>query len=163
MNKPVDTITAIDHNSLVTSHLVKMRGTNIGQSVEEPLQTISAQGRHFAEVRSLLIKYYGNEKDGQSLNEPLDTIPTKDRFGLVMVYICDEPYVIVDIGLRMLQPHELFAAQGFPADYVYNRQADGTPITKTAQVQKCGNAVCPPVAKAIVEANLNEKKSLESA
>lgn len=157
MDKPVDTITAIDHNSLVTSHLVKMRGSNVGQSVEEPLQTISAQGTHFAEVRALLVKYYGNEKDGQPLNEPLDTIPTKDRFALITVYIAGEPYVIVDIGLRMLQPHELFAAQGFPANYIYNRQADGTPITKTAQVAKCGNAVCPPVAKAIVDANINKK------
>lgn len=162
MNKPVDTITAIDHNSLVTSHLVKMRGTNIGQSVEEPLQTISAQGKHFAEVRALLVKYYGNEKDGQPLNEPLDTVPTKDRFALITVYIGSEPYVIVDIGLRMLQPHELYAAQGFPADYIFDRQADGTPITKTAQVQKCGNAVCPPVARAIVAVNLNERFLLEN-
>lgn len=163
MNKPVDTITAIDHNSLVTSHLVKMRGTNVGQSVEEPLQTISAQGKHFAEVRALLVKYYGNEKDGQPLNEPLDTIPTKDRFGLVTVYISGEPYVIVDIGLRMLQPHELYAAQGFPADYIFDRQADGTPITKTAQVQKCGNAVCPPVARAIIAANLIAPNFMEKA
>ena len=163
MNKPVDTITAIDHNSLVTSHLVKMRGTNVGQSVEEPLQTISAQGKHFAEVRVLLVKYYGNEKDGQPLNEPLDTIPTKDRFGLVTVYISGEPYVIVDIGLRMLQPHELYAAQGFPADYIFDRQADGTPITKTAQVQKCGNAVCPPVARAIIAANLIAPNFMEKA
>lgn len=163
MDKPVDTITTIDHNSLVTSHLVKMRGTNIGQSIDEPLQTISAQRNHFAEVRALLIKYYGNEKDGQPLNKPLDTIPTKDRFGLVTVYIRGEPYVITDIGLRMLQPRELFAAQGFPDDCIFDRQADGTPITKTAQVQKCGNTVCPPVAKAIVAANLNEKKLLEDA
>lgn len=143
--------------------LVKMRGTNIGQSVEEPLQTISAQGKHFAEVRALLVKYYGNEKDGQPLNEPLDTVPTKDRFALITVYIGSEPYVIVDIGLRMLQPHELYAAQGFPADYIFDRQADGTPITKTAQVQKCGNAVCPPVARAIVAVNLNERFLLENA
>ena len=140
-----------------------MRGTNVGQSVEEPLQTISAQGKHFAEVRALLVKYYGNEKDGQPVNEPLDTIPTKDRFGLVTVYISNEPYVIVDIGLRMLQPHELYAAQGFPADYIFDRQADGTPITKTAQVQKCGNAVCPPVARAIVAANLITPNFMEKA
>ncbi len=161
MDKPVDTITAIDHNSLVTSHLVKMRGTNVGQSVEEPLQTISAQGKHFAEVRALLIKYYGDEKYGCSLDEPLDTIPTKDRFALITVHIGGKPYIIVDIGLRMLQPHELYAAQGFPADYIFDRQADGTPITKTAQVQKCGNAVCPPAAKAIVEANLTQPNFME--
>ena len=163
MNKPVDTITAIDHNSLVTSHLVKMKGTNIGQSLEAPIQTITAGGLHFGEVRALLVKYYGNEKDGQPINEPLDTIPTKDRFALITVYIEGEPYVIVDIGLRMLQPHELFAAQGFPADYIFDRQADGTPITKTAQVQKCGNAVCPPVARAIVTANLIAPNFMEKA
>lgn len=161
MDSPVDTITAVDHNSLVTSHLVKMRGTNVGQSVEEPLQTITAGGLHFGEVRALLIKYYGNEKDGQPVNEPLDTIPTKDRFALITVYIGGEPYVIVDIGLRMLQPHELYAAQGFPADYIFDRQADGTPITKTAQVQKCGNAVCPPVAKAIIAANIAKLQKQE--
>ena len=163
IDKPVDTITAIDHNSLVTSHLVKMKGTNIGQSLEAPIQTITAGGLHFGEVRALLVKYYGNEKDGQPVNEPLDTIPTKDRFALITVYIGGEPYVIVDIGLRMLQPHELYAAQGFPADYIFDRQADGTPITKTAQVQKCGNAVCPPVARAIVAANLTKKILLKNA
>lgn len=147
MNKPVDTITAIDHNSLVTSHLVKMRGTNIGQSVEEPLQTISAQGKHFAEVRALLVKYYGNEKDGQPLNEPLDTVPTKDRFALITVYIGSEPYVIVDIGLRMLQPHELYAAQGFPADLYlrpsgrrYPDNQDGT----GAEMRQRGLSACCP-------------------
>ena len=140
-----------------------MKGTNIGQSLEAPIQTITAGGLHFGEVRALLVKYYGNEKDGQPINEPLDTIPTKDRFALITVYIGGEPYVIVDIGLRMLQPHELFAAQGFPADYIFDRQADGTPITKTAQVQKCGNAVCPPVAKAIVTANLTKPQIMEKA
>ncbi|MCX4348392.1 MAG: DNA cytosine methyltransferase [Alphaproteobacteria bacterium] len=160
---PLGTITRIDHSQVVTSHLVKMKGTNIGQSLEAPIQTITAGGLHFGEVRALLVKYYGNEKDGQPINEPLDTIPTKDRFALITVYIGGEPYVIVDIGLRMLQPHELFAAQGFPADYIFDRQADGTPITKTAQVQKCGNAVCPPVAKAIVTANLTKPQIMEKA
>lgn len=145
MNKPVDTITAVDHNSLVIAHLAK------------------DEEKHISEVLALLVKYYGNEKDGQPVNEPLDTIPTKDRFALITVYIGGEPYVIVDIGLRMLQPHELFAAQGFPANYIFDRQADGTPITKTAQVQKCGNAVCPPVAKAIIAANLTEPQNMEIA
>lgn len=154
LDAPADTITTIDHNSLVAASLVKMKGTNIGQSFAEPVQTITAGGTHFAEVRALLVKYYGNEKGGTSLDDPLDTIPTKDRFALITVYIKGEPYIIVDVGLRMLQPHELFAAQGFPKNYIFDRQADGTPITKTAQVQKCGNSVCPPVAKAIVEANI---------
>lgn len=160
-DSPLGTITRIDHSQIVTAFLAKFRGTNIGQNMKEPLQTISAQGTHFAEVRALLVKYYGNEKNGQPIDEPLDTIPTKDRFALITVYIGGEPYVIVDIGLRMLQPHELFAAQGFPADYIYDRQADGTPITKTAQVQKCGNAVCPPIAKAIVAANLTKPQIIK--
>lgn len=142
---PLGTITRIDHNSLVTSYIVKMRGTNIGQNMEVPLQTISAQGKHFAEVRALLIKYGADKIDD------------------FKVYVDSEPYAIVDIGLRMLQPHELFAAQGFPTDYIYDRQADGTPITKTAQVAKCGNAVCPPVAKALVAANLSEPDYMEKA
>lgn len=163
MNKPIDTITAVDHNSLVTSHIVKMRGTNIGQSLDEPLQTITAGGNHFAQVLALLVKYYGNEKGGISIDEPLDTITTKDRLALITVYIKGEPYIIVDIGLRMLQPCELFPGNGFPADIIYDRQVDGTPVTKTAQVQKCGNAVPPQFAEAIVGANLTEPSRQETA
>lgn len=155
MNSPVDTITAVDHNSLVTSHLAKVEDWKI--------QDIKVGKANFNEVLALLVKYYGNEQGGISLDEPLDTIPTKDRFALITVYIKGEAYIIIDIGLRMLQPHELFAAQGFPADYKFTHQADGTPITKTAQVQKCGNAVCPPVAKAIVAANLTEPNFMEKA
>lgn len=77
---------------------------------------------------------------------------TKDRFGLVTVH--GRQYRIVDIGMRMLQPHELFAAQGFPPGYVIDHGADGRKITKTAQVRLCGNSVAPPNAAAIVRANL---------
>jgi DNA (cytosine-5)-methyltransferase 1 len=84
----------------------------------------------------------------------MHTVPTKDRFGLVMVK--GEPYAIVDIGLRMLAPRELYRAQGFPEDYRIDFGADGRPLTKTAQVRMCGNSVCPPLAKAIVAANYSE-------
>src|SRR5690606_27606275 len=75
---------------------------------------VSAGGIHAAEVRAFLIKYYGNEQDGHDLENPLGTVTVQDRFGLVTVTIGGEEYVIVDIGMRMLTPRELFAAQGFP-------------------------------------------------
>src|SRR5690606_14953126 len=101
----------------VTSNLVKLRGTcRDGQSVEEPLHTISAGGTHMAEVRAFLLKYYGNESEGHDPEGPLGTVTTKDRFGLVTVTIEGEEYVIVDIGMRMLTPRELFNAQCFPPD-----------------------------------------------
>jgi DNA (cytosine-5)-methyltransferase 1 len=162
--EPVGTITpgGLGKTGLVTSHLLKLRGTcKDGQSVTEPAPTITAGGLHLGEVRAFLLKYYGNEKDGCDLREPLHTIPTRDRFGLVTVQ--GQPYQIVDIGMRMLEPHELFAAQGFPADYIHNHDGHGNPITKTAQVARCGNAVCPPVAEAIVRANLVEQTTQREA
>src|SRR5207253_720368 len=116
-----------------------------------PLHTISAQGQHHAEVRAFLIKYYGADQDPR-LEEPLHTITTKHRFGLVTIH--GQDYEIVDIGLRMLEPHELYRAQGFPDDYVIDEipdpkqlfanghQAEGDPLklpriklTKSAQVR----------------------------
>jgi len=146
----------------VTSHLLKLRGTSeahiaaSAEAVAEPLNTISAQGLHMAEVRAFLIKYYGNEQTGHGLADPLGTVTVQDRFGLVTVTIDGEEYVIVDIGMRMLTPRELFNAQGFPPDYIIDRDAQGRPITKTAQVAKCGNSVCPPLAEALVRANMAE-------
>lgn len=139
---------------VVTSNLVKLRGTcRDGQPTDEPLHTISAGGTHMGEVRAFLIKYYGNESDGHGLDSPIGTVTVQDRFGLVTVQIGGEPYVIVDIGMRMLTPRELFNAQGFPPDYIIDRDIEGRPITKTAQVAKCGNSVCPPIAEALVRAN----------
>jgi DNA (cytosine-5)-methyltransferase 1 len=155
--EPLHTITSSDHNSLVTSNLVKMRGDNIGQDDRDPLQTISAQGTHFAEVRAFLIKYYGTDQD-PNLTEPLHTVTTKDRYGLVTV--AGEEYAIADIGLRMLAPKELFKAQGFPNNYITEWGIDPNGqrinLTKSAQVRMCGNSVCPPVAAALVRANLPE-------
>jgi DNA (cytosine-5)-methyltransferase 1 len=149
---PLDTITATDHHALVASHLVKLRGTNTGQDVRDPLQTISAQGTHFAEVRAFLIKFYGEGGQWSSPRDPLHTISTKDRMGLVTVH--GEEYAIVDIGMRMLTPRELFLAQGFRPDYRIDIEFDGKPLTKTAQVRMCGNSVSPPCAEATVRANV---------
>ncbi|HHH1259001.1 TPA: DNA cytosine methyltransferase [Yersinia enterocolitica] len=154
LNQPAHTVTTVDHHALVTSNLIKMRGTNTGQKVTDPLQTVTAGGNHFGEVRAFLLKYYGNEKEGVSLNDPLHTVTTNDRFGLVTVEGID--YRIVDIGMRMLQPHELYAAQGFPNWYIIDRDYTGTKYAKDKQVARCGNAVPPPFAEALVRANLPE-------
>lgn len=154
LTQPLPTVTTVDHNALVTSHLVKLRGTcQHGQPVTEPMPTVTAGGLHIGEVRAFLLKYYGTNI-GHPADEPLQTVTTKHRFGLVTVR--GEDYQIVDIGMRMLEPHELFAAQGFPDDYVIGHDANGKKFTKTAQVARCGNAVCPPLAAALVRANLPE-------
>jgi DNA (cytosine-5)-methyltransferase 1 len=153
VGEPVKTLDTSNRFSLVTSNLVKMRGTNIGQSVTEPLQTITAGGLHFGEVRAFLLKYYGTGT-GQEIEEPLHTVTTKDRVGLVTVE--GQDYCIVDIGMRMLEPHELFAAQGFPVDYIIDKDSDGNKLSKAAQVKMCGNSVSPKVSKHLVMANLPE-------
>lgn len=156
VDDPIGTVTAGGggKSAIVTSHLVKMRGTNTGQPVTDPLQTITAGGLHFGEVRSFLLKYYGSADNGQTLDQPLHTVTTKDRFGLVTIKGVE--YQIVDIGMRMLEPHELFAAQGFPSNYVIAEDANGQKYSKSAQVARCGNAVPPPFAQALVRANLPE-------
>lgn len=161
LDHPTGTVTTVDHHSIVTSHMVKLRGQNVGAATDEPVHTISAQGTHHGEVRVFLVKYYGSDKDGQELPDPLHTIPTRDRFGLVMVK--GEPYAIVDIGLRMLTPRELYRAQGFPDGYRIDTGAAGEPITKTAQVRMCGNSVCPPLARALVDANFSEAQAQRRA
>lgn len=157
IEQPLNTVTASGAAAgLVTSHLVKLRGDNVGGPVTEPLHTISAQGTHHGEVRAFLVKYYSEGGQDQSQNDPAHTIPTKDRLGLVTVTIAGEEWVIVDIGLRMLSPKELYAAQGFPESYRFETGAAGEPMTKTAQVRMCGNSVSPPPAEALVRANYSE-------
>ncbi len=153
-DEPIRTLDTSNRFSLITSHLIKLRGTcQHGQPVTEPMPTITAAGLHVGEVRAFLLKYYGTNT-GQRCDEPLQTITSKHRFGLVTVH--GEKYQIVDIGMRMLEPHELFAAQGFPADYVIDRDDQGKKLSKAAQVALCGNSVPPVMAEALVRANLPE-------
>lgn len=154
LDRPLLTLDTSNRYALVTSHLVKLKGTNIGQPVADPVQTITAGGTHFGEVRAFLLKYYGTADNGQTMDDPLHTITTKDRFGLVTIH--GSEYQIVDIGMRMLEPHELFAAQGFPKSYIIDRDYTGRKYPKTAQVARCGNSVPPPFAEALVRANLPE-------
>jgi len=154
-DKPVHTITTGNHHGLVTSHLVKLRGTcRDGQRTGEPMPTITAGGLHVGEVKTMLaVESYDEQRADQVLaflrqycGDDYDGLVTVD--GIV--------YRIVDIGMRMLQPHELYRAQGFPEWYIIDRDYRGVKYAKDKQVARCGNAVPPPFAEALVRANLPE-------
>jgi DNA (cytosine-5)-methyltransferase 1 len=153
IDEPIMTVDGSNRYGLVTSFLSKFYKTGIGQDVKEPLHTITTSAGHFGEVRAFLIKYYG-QGTGQKIEEPLDTITANDRFGLVTIQGVD--YQIVDIGLRMLEPKELYGCQGFPEDYIIDHDYTGKIYPRTEQVKRCGNAVPPPFANALVRANLPE-------
>lgn len=157
---PLSTITHRGtQQQIVAATLVSLHGTTEhhlgGRSIEEPLASIAAGGMHAAEVRVFLMKYYGTDQDPR-LELPLHTVTTKERFAIVYVY--GEQYVIVDIGMRMLVPRELYRAQGFPDTYVIEvlYQKPGAKrarrLSNTAQVKMCGNSVNPDVAAALVRA-----------
>lgn len=185
MTDPMPTITAGPKENpagaphalgVVSSHLVKLRGTSTAAGADEPLHTVSAGGLHHAEVRAFLLAYYGTDQD-QGPDSPLATVTSRDRFGLVTIH--GQDYEIVDIGLRMLAPHELYRAQGFPEHYVINEIPDPgllfangeqttvdplslprIPLTKSAQVRMCGNSVCPPLSEALIRANFVHEQRL---
>lgn len=166
---PLHTISAGGtHHGLVTAFMERQFGASVGQGVDEPAPTITAGGGGKSSlvelqlspeveagalrVAAFLISYYGTE-NMSAADAPAPTITTRDRLGLVTVTIKGTPYVIVDICLRMLQPAELYKAQGFPADYIISHGADGKPFTKTQQVHMCGNSVSPPPMAALARAN----------
>ncbi|MBS5372022.1 DNA cytosine methyltransferase [butyrate-producing bacterium] len=150
---PIMTVDSSNRYGLVTSFISKFYKSGTGQDAREPLHTITAGDGHFGEVRAFLTKYYGSGT-GQSVKDPLDTITAQDRFGLVTIYGTE--YQIVDIGLRMLEPKELYGCQGFPEDYIIDRDYTGKTYPRSEQVRRCGNAVCPPLPAALVKANLPE-------
>ena len=153
IGNPIMTVDGSNRYGLVTSFLSKFYKSGIGQDEREPLHTITTSAGHFGEVRAFLIKYYG-DATGQDIEQPLDTVTTKDRFGLVTIEGVD--YQIVDIGLRMLEPRELYRCQGFPGDYIIDHDYTGKTYPRSEQVRRCGNAVCPPIPAALVRANLPE-------
>lgn len=139
MDEPAHSVTTVDHHAVVASHLVKLRGTcKDGQAIDQPMPTITAGGLHVGEVKTFLEKYCGTGELA------------------CLVHIDGVPYQIVDIGMRMLQPHELYRAQGFPEWYIIDRDYRGVKYAKDKQVARCGNAVPPPFAEALVRANLPE-------
>ena len=177
--QPIHTITAKADTALVTAFLEQANGGGPNgnparaRGADEPVSAITASGSqqrlvtadlsHLSpeaeagalRVAAFLINYYGNGT-ARDLGAPLDTVTTRDRLALVTVTIRGTPYVIVDIHLRMLRPHELYRAQGFPQDYIHTRTADGSPLTITAQVRMVGNSVSPPPLRALAEANLDQ-------
>lgn len=153
LDAPIMTVDGSNRYGLVTSFLSKFYKSGTGQDIREPLHTITCSPAHFGEVRAFLIKYYG-QGTGQDIKNPLDTVTAQDRFGLVTIEGVD--YQIVDIGLRMLEPKELYGCQGFPEDYIIDRDYEGKEYPRSEQVKRCGNAVCPPIPAALVKANLPE-------
>lgn len=166
---PLHTISAAgQHHGAVTAFLSRQFGASIGQGVDEPAPTVTAGGGGKTSVVELqlapeveagalsvaafLMSYYGTDNTSRP-DEPSPTVTTKDRLALVTLTIQGTPYVVVDIGLRMLQPRELYRAQGFPDDYQIDRGADGEAFTKSQQVHMCGNSVSPPHMAAIARAN----------
>ena len=154
VDKPLMTVDASNRYGLASAFITQFNNHCDGQTLEEPLNTITAGFGHFGEVRAFLTKYYGSGTSGSDVSEPAPTITAKDRMALVTVKGVD--YQIVDIGLRMLTPRELFNAQGFPSDYIIDVDADGKAYPRGEQVARCGNAVCPPIPAALVRANLPE-------
>lgn len=152
LSEPIRTIDTSNRYALVTAFITKFYKSGIGQGCNEPLHTITTSPGHFGLVCAFLIKYYGGGC-GQTIDRPLDTITTKDRFGLVTVLIGGEQYVIKDIFLRMLKPSELKIMQGFPEDYIIDRDIDWKPYPLKEQVARIGNSVVPVMAQKLVEAN----------
>ena len=154
IQKPLMTVDASNRYGLVSAFISQFNNNSIGQELTKPINTLTAHTNHFAEVCAFLVKYYGNGDNAVSCEKPVPTITAKDRMGLVTVR--GQDYRIVDIGLRMLTPRELFDCQGFPHDYIIDVDADGRAYPKSEQVARCGNAVCPPIPTALVRANLPE-------
>ena len=169
VSEPLHTISAGGtHHGLASAFMERAFGASIGQCLDDPAPTITAGGggksslislrlspEHEAgalRVAAFLISYYGTE-NMSACDSPAPTITTKDRLALVTVIVKGAPYVLVDICLRMLQPAELYKAQGFPGDYIISHGADGKPFTKTQQVHMCGNSVSPPPMAALARAN----------
>jgi DNA (cytosine-5)-methyltransferase 1 len=138
--------------ALIMPHIMVMYGASTGQKADDSLRTVMGMNK-FSLIYSFFVKYYGHS-EGFSLSEPVHSLTGKDRFGLVTVNIDGETYAIADIGMRMLAPHELLLAQGFPREYALDADINGKKTTKSAQIAMIGNSVCPPVAKAIVTANV---------
>lgn len=158
--EPLPTVTAVDHNALCAAHVVKFKGKELGQYPMDTLNTITAQGLEYADCRAVLVKADGNQKLGNwpkiraLLNEHCGYNLAKDE--VILLIIFGVAYFIADITLRMLAPRELYNAMGFPVDYIIDKDYLGNVYHKTKQVERCGNAVCPPLAEAMVRANLPE-------
>lgn len=160
LHEPLGTVPAGGcKHALVTAFLAQHNGGMVGHDLRKPMSTISSRGSQQQLVSAFLAPYYGSGsgETGRDMREPVPTITTKARLQLITVTIQGAEYVITDIGMRMLTPRELYRAQGFPEDYVIDRDHEGRAIPKTAQIRMAGNSVPPPVAEALVRANLGQE------
>lgn len=159
-NKPLHTVTTKDRNALVESHLCILRNNEDCRSINQPLPTITTSGAHFAVIRTKVEKYdkngnFGNWNEVRKLlNKHCGYSLAEDE--ILLLEIAEDWYFISDIGMRMLEPRELYRAQGFPDDYIIDRDFTGREYSRKEQVARCGNAVPPPFAEALVRANLPE-------
>ena len=154
------TVTSHDREAVVAAHVVKFKGDNLGHDMKEPMQTVTTSAGEFAECVAYMAKMHGGDNLGHwpeirdLLNEFCGYTLAEDE--VLLLEISGALYYIADIGLRMLSPRELYNAMGFPPDYIIDRDYLGNEYKKSAQVARCGNAVCPPMATALVRANLPE-------
>ncbi len=157
---PLHTVISKDHEGLTTAHLVKMKGTNLGGPATEPVQTITAGGGHHGVVTTRITRAEpgADLKHWPEIRELLNTYCGYDLGpeDVILLQIGGVWYFMADIGLRMLTPRELYRANGFPDDYKIERDYTGQTYGKSKQVARCGNAVPPPFAAALVRANLPE-------
>lgn len=159
LSEPMHTVTAHDREALCAAHIAEFKGQDIGQSVTSPLRTITASAGEFAECRAVLAKAVDRNlghwpEIRELLNRHCGYRLAEDE--VILLMIRGIAYYIADITLRMLTPRELYNAMGFPPDYIIDRDYMGNAYGKTKQVARCGNAVCPPLAEAMVRANLPE-------
>ena len=160
VSEPLPTVTAIDHNSLTAAHIAEFKGQDKGQSAEDPMRTITASAGEFGAVGTVIRKYTPGAELGhwpkvrELLNRYCGYTLADDE--VLLLRIGGAEYYISDILLRMLTPRELYAAMGFPTDYIIERDYTGKAYPKSQQVARCGNAVCPPMAMAVVRANMPE-------
>ena len=160
LNDPLTTVTHEPRHSMVAAHVAEFKGKDKGQSAGEPLRTITAGGGEFGAVKTVIERYEGNRDLGywpeirKLLNKHCGYKLKEDE--VLLLIVCGVPFYIRDILLRMLAPRELYNAMGFPPDYIIDHDFRGNEYKKSSQVARCGNAVCPPMAEAVVRANLPE-------
>ena len=175
LRDPVSTVTTSgSQQQLIAAHLCTLCRNSVGRDMREPVPTVTARAEHHALIQyhlspeqeagalrcaAFLMRYHASGGQWADLRDPMTTITTRDRLALVTVWLKGEPWVIVDITLRMLVPRELYNAQDFPPGYVIDRTASGKPLTKTAQVRMVGNSVSPVPMRLIVAANYSETSS----
>lgn len=174
--EPMSTVTTTgSQQQLIAAHLATLRHHSTGRDMREPLATVAAGGEHHA-----LVQYQLSQEDevgalrcadflmrhhakGDQRLELRTSMTAEERLAMVTVWLKDEPWVIVDITLRMLVPRELYNAQDFPSDYIIDRISSGKKLTKTAQVRMAGNSVSPLPMRLIVGANCHEAQPLRRA